>query len=143
MSKEEMKQEIREAMGAGARALVSLKAAQEKLESAKTWGIVDLLGGALFTDMMKHSKMREAAECMEEAKADLLRFQKELGDVQVPTEMRMEVDGFLSFADFFFDGLVADYLVQKKIKEAKEQVEDAIDYVERLMEDLKRNRSAF
>ena len=44
---------------------------------------------------------------------------------------------FLSFADFFFDGLVADYLVQKRITEAREQVEEAIGYVERLMAELK------
>ena len=43
MSDESMKQEIREAVGAGARALVSLKAAREKLESARKWGIVHLL----------------------------------------------------------------------------------------------------
>ena len=74
---------------------------------------------------------------METAKRDLQRFQKELGDVQIPLELRMEVSTFLSFADFFFDGLVADYLVQTRIKEAREQVEEAIGYVERLMADLK------
>ena len=57
--------------------------------------------------------------------------------MQVPLELRMEVSTFLSFADFFFDGLVADYLVQTRIKEAREQVEEAISYVERLMADLK------
>lgn len=143
MSDEMMRQEVREAIGAGARALTSLKMAREKLESAKTWGIVDLLGGAFFTDMVKHTKMQEAVTCMEVAKTELLRFQKELGDVQVPIELRMEVDRFLSFADFFFDGIVADYLVQKKIREAREQVEDAIYHVENLMEDLKQIREPF
>lgn len=143
MSDEMMRQEVREAIGAGARALTSLKMAREKLESTKTWGIVDLLGGAFFTDMVKHTKMQEAVTCMEIAKTELLRFQKELGDVQVPIELRMEVDQFLSFADFFFDGIVADYLVQKKIREAREQVEDAIYHVENLMEDLKQIREPF
>ena len=91
----------------------------------------------LVIDMFKHSRMNEAAEYMETAKRDLQRFQKELGDVQLPLELRMEVSTFLSFADFFFDGLVADYLVQTRIKEAREQVEEAIGYVERLMADLK------
>lgn len=137
MADEQMKQEIREAMGAGARALASLRGAQEKLESARKWGIADLLGGGFVIDMFKHSRMNEAAEYMETAKRDLQRFQKELGDVQIPLELRMEVSTFLSFADFFFDGLVADYLVQKRITEAREQVEEAIGYVERLMAELK------
>ena len=49
----------------------------------------------------------------------------------------MEVGSFLSFADFFFDGFVADYLVQSKISEAKEQVSDAIDKVESILKELK------
>ncbi|MDO4324273.1 MAG: hypothetical protein Q4C61_17320 [Lachnospiraceae bacterium] len=39
--------------------------------------------------------------------------------------------------DFFLDSLAADYLVQSKIKDAKDQVEDAIDRTEQLLTDLK------
>lgn len=139
MSDERMKQEIREAVGAGARALASLKAAKEKLDSARKWGIVDLLGGAFVADLVKHSRMKEAAGCMETAKRDLQRFQKEVGDVSIPADMRIEVSSFLSFADFFFDGLVSDYLVQSKIADAREQVDEAIRYVETLMVKLRQS----
>ncbi len=137
MAEEKGKQEIREAMGAGACALASLRAAQEKLEGARKWGIVDLFGGGLITDMFKHSRMNEAVNCMETAKRDLQRFQKELGDVDIPINLRMEVSSFLSFADVFFDNPVTDYLVQAKIAEAREQIEEAISYVEALMVELK------
>ena len=50
--------------------------------------------------------------------------------------LRMEVGGFLSFADFFFDGFVADYLVQSKIASAREQVDDAIEIVENILSSL-------
>ena len=53
-------------------------------------------------------------------------------------DLRIEISTFLSFADFFFDGLVADYLVQKRIVQAREQVDEAIGYVESLMAELKR-----
>ena len=65
--REEMKkqktveQEIREAQYAGQRALASLHMAEEKLGSARNWGIWDMLGGGFFTDMMKHSKISEAS----------------------------------------------------------------------------------
>ena len=49
----------------------------------------------------------------------------------------MEVGGFLSFADFFFDGLVADYLVQSKIATAREQVDDAITMVKNILTSLR------
>ena len=74
---------------------------------------------------------------MERAKQDLLVFQSELRDVNIPMNMRMEVGSFLSFADFFFDGFVADYLVQSKIAEARGQVADAISMVENILYDLK------
>lgn len=97
-----------------------------------------MFGGGLFSTIMKRSKMDDAQQLMEVAKTDLKRFQRELKDVNIPLDLRMEVGSFLSFADFFFDGFVADYLVQSKISEAKEQVSDAIVRVEQILNELKR-----
>lgn len=138
MSSEMMRREIKEAIDAGERALSSLKSAQEKLSSASNWGLLDMFGGGLFSTIMKHSKMSDAQNLMENAKRDLKRFQKELQDVNVPLDFRMEVGGFLSFADFFFDGFVADYLVQSKISDTKAQISDAIFRVEQILNELRR-----
>ena len=43
---------------------------------------------------------------------------------------------FLSFADYFFDGIIADIMVQSRIKEAKKQVEDAIRRVQYILAQL-------
>ena len=129
---------MQEAVNAGERALSSLRMAKEKLDSAGNWGLFDMFGGGLFSTMVKRSKMDDASGLMEAAKTDLKRFQKELSDVNIPMDLRMEVGSFLSFADFFFDGFVADYLVQSKISEAKEQVSDAIIRVEQILSELKR-----
>jgi len=137
--KEVMRREMQEAIVAGERALSSLRSAHEKLNSAGNWGIFDMFGGGLFSTIMKRSKMSDAQNLMENAKSDLLRFQRELKDVNIPLDLRMEVGSFLSFADFFFDGFVADYLVQTKISDAKSQVSDAIYKVERILNELKRN----
>lgn len=133
------RKEINEAIVAGEQALNSLYEAQEKLKSARSWGFVDLFGGGFLTDMMKHSRMNDASRCMEDAKYHIKRFQKELSDVQMSFDLRMDIGGFLSFADFFFDGLVADYLVQSKIEDARSQVSDAIDMVNDILSTL-RNR---
>lgn len=138
MSNEIMRREMKEALDAGERALLSLRNAQEKLNSAGNWGLFDMFGGGLFSTIMKRSKMDDAQQLMEAAKTDLKRFQRELKDVNIPLDLRMEVGSFLSFADFFFDGFVADYLVQSKISEAKEQVSDAIVRVEQILNELKR-----
>lgn len=137
MSNNLMKKEIMEAIMAGEQALSSLKTAQSKLNSAKNWGLFDMFGGDLFSGLIKHSKLNDASQCIEDAKRHLLKFQRELRDTNIPADMRIEVGGFLCFADFFFDGLVADYLVQTKISKAREQVDDAVFMVEKILSDLR------
>ncbi|MGI6070962.1 MAG: hypothetical protein ACOYBE_11110 [Blautia sp.] len=132
-----MNQEVMEAVWAGEETLRCLRRAQEQLEGAKNWGIFDMLGGNFFSGWMKHSKMEKAALDMEQAKNKLTAFQRELKDVSLPLELRMDIHGFLVFADFFFDGLVTDWLVQSKINEAREQVDTAIYQVEKILADLR------
>ena len=137
MSNEMMKREMQEAVQAGERALQSLYAARDKLGSARNWGIFDMVGGGFFSSLMKRSQMDGASQCMERAKQDLRRLQKELRDIQVPMDLKIEVGDFLSFADIFFDNLLVDWMVQSKIAEARVQVEDAIFRVESILMDLR------
>ena len=138
MEDKKSENEGREAVAVGERALGILRNAQKCLDGAKNWGIVDMLGGGLVSSLVKRSKMDDAAGYMEEAKADLRKFQKELRDVSVSMDLRMEIGSFLSFADVFFDNLFVDVMVQSKINEARDQVDEAIARVESLLVDLRR-----
>lgn len=128
--------EIEEAIDAGQCALYSLRNAQKHLNSAGNWGLLDIFGGNFITGMMKHSKISDAKACMEQAKFDLRKFQKELDDVE-RFGLDLEIGDFLTFADFFFDGFIADFMVQSKISNCKKQVEEAIYRVEDLLEQLR------
>lgn len=128
--------ERQEAIDAGNRALQSLFAAQNDLNSAKNWGIVDMLGGGLVTNLIKHSKMNSAQRRMEQAKFDLQRFSRELGDVSAYINSDFNTADFLSFADYFFDGLVADWLMQDRINNARAQVDEAIRRVQAILRAL-------
>ena len=72
----DIEKEKREAIEAGRRALNSLSAAKENLNSAKNWGLVDMFGGGFFSTMLKHSKMDHAKQNMDQAKYDLRNFSK-------------------------------------------------------------------
>lgn len=122
-----MTQEVREARAAGIRALNSLRRAQEYLNSARNWGIWDILGGGMISSLMKHSKLNDAQRCIDQARYDLDDFRRELMDINVPD---VQIDGFLGFADFFFDGLFADFMVQSRINESRERLEEACRRVE-------------
>ena len=67
----DIEKEKREAIEAGRRALNSLQAAKENLNSAKNWGLVDMFGGGFFTTMLKRSRIDQAKRNMEQAKYDL------------------------------------------------------------------------
>ena len=122
----DIEKEKREAIEAGRRALNSLRTAKENLNSAKNWGLVDMFGGGFFTTMLKHSKMDQAKRNMEQAKYDLRSFSRELNDVNMACNLNINTGDFLSFADYFFDGFVVDWVVQDRINNAKRQVEEAI-----------------
>lgn len=97
-----------------------------------------MFGGSFLSGMMKHSKLDHAVQYMEDAKRDLKRFLIELRDVNQVMNLQLNIGGFLTFADFFFDGVIADFLVQSKINDAKCQVETAITQVEEMLENLRR-----
>ena len=128
-----MKQELRQAETAGNRALNSLYAVRDTLDSAKKWGWLDVFGGGFLTDYVKHSKIESAKTQIAQAKYDLHIFEKELKDIYMSADFRMEIGSFLSFADFFFDNPVTDYMVQTKIQETLEEINDAILLVEELL----------
>ena len=138
MTEEKRQKEIREAIQAGERALTSLGNAKEQLDSARNWGIFDMMGGGFFTSLVKHSKLDNASSYMEMAKADLQRFKKELRDIPDYEELKVDIGSFLSFADFFFDGLVVDYMVQSRINDTRDKVQTAIRKVEEMLTELRR-----
>ena len=131
--------ERQEAIRAGERALNSLSSAFFELKSGRNWGIVDIVGGGFFSTLIKHSKMGKAQSYMEQARYDLRNFSRELRDVEGYVDLNIDLNDFLSFADFFFDGLIADWMVQSRINQARNQVEEAIRRVEYVMDRLKNN----
>ena len=128
--------EIREAIRAGERALDSLQEANRQLNSAGNWGLVDIFGGNTISGLMKHMKVNNASRCVDDARRDLATFRDELGDIRDVENLNIDIDGFLAFADFFFDGFVADIFVQSKIRKGQQQVGEAIRRVEDILSTL-------
>ena len=131
------RKEVREALATGQEALGYLNRARECLNSAGNWGLVDLFGGGLLSTFVKHAKMNDAEELVQQARGALRRFQKELMDVDNIPEIHIETGDFIAFADYFFDGLIADWLVQSRISDAKQQVDHAIRKVNDILGQLR------
>ena len=114
----------------------------KSLSDAEGWGTWDMLGGGLLADMAKHSHLDEAQDQVERLQSALRRFKTELADVKVIADMQVNIDGFLRFADYFFDGLFADWTVMSKISDAKKQVENVKNQINTLLHKLDRSRKS-
>ena len=138
MTDHEMRMELAQAIDAGERALTSLRDAQRQLDSAGNWGLFDMLGGGTFTSLVKHMKLGGASDCMEQARRDMERFERELRDVTLCANLDLDTGGFLAFADMFMDNVFADVLVQRKISQARKHVGEAVRQVESIVAALRR-----
>lgn len=127
-----IKKEIYEAIQAADNALFYLNEASEYLDSSRGWGLLDILGGGMISGLVKHSKMSYANEAMHKAQYAVQTLKRELQDVSMIEGINLQIDGFLTFADFFFDGFLADILVQSKIRDAQRQVDNAIQQIQHI-----------
>lgn len=128
--------ELDEAISAGKSAEYIAESILDNLSSAESYGTWDLLGGGLIADMAKHSHLDDAQGQVERLQGALRRFKTELADVQIAADMHVNVDGFLRFADYFFDGLFADWSVLNKISEAQSQVKNVKRQIDVLLSKL-------
>ena len=130
------KRELDEAMEAGEAAGALTKDVLNSLSSAESWGTFDILGGGIIADAMKYSDLDEAQMLIENLQDQLRRFKTELADVTIDSEMNVKIDGFLQFADYFFDNLFTDWAVMDKIRNSRLQVENTGDQIQSVMEKL-------
>ncbi len=128
--------ERQEAIEAGNKALDSLYIARDYLDKAKSWGIYDIFAGGFISSMIKHNRMKDAKLYIEDAKRDLMVFQKELRDLRDINNIDLETDDFLGFADVLFDNIFTDIFMQRRIDEALRKVEKTIWEVEYILRNL-------
>ncbi len=130
--------EIEEAIEAGWQARNTLNDAIEYLRTSSRWGIMDMLGGNLLTGMMKHSNMDKAQMHVEAAQEKLRIFQRELKDVRLAPDLKVNIEGFTRAADYLFDNIFMDMFVQSKIKRNISELQNTVTEIDRVLEELRR-----
>lgn len=102
--------------------ITCLDDAERQLSSARNWGFLDILGGGLITDLIKHSKLQNAKNSMEHVNYIMQQLQQVLGSISIPGDYRMQIGGFATFADFFFDSGIVDIYMTAKIMNSLNEV---------------------
>jgi hypothetical protein len=112
--------ELTEAIEAGKTVEKAFSKVQESLGSAQGWGTFDLLGGGLLSTAIKHSRINDAKNEIDQAQLLLRKFDRELADVKSTIDT-LEIGGLTTFADYILDGFIFDAIVQSKINAAKDR----------------------
>lgn len=133
--------EIREAKLVALRVLEYLDKAEQKLNSARRWGILDILGGEFLTSLIKHSKMDDAERLLEQIRYDLRTLRNELNDIDIQFGEQIGVSSFGKFMDIVFDNIVSDWLTQSKIKQSLQEIDRIRSAVRDVLKTLNRMES--
>lgn len=125
--------ELEEAKVAGQKALDSLYEALRQIDGAKTAGIIDIFSDSFLVGLFKHHKMHEVSYCLKQAQRDLEVFKRELTDVYSFDDNNLRTDDFVGLTDLFFDNIFSDLAIQRRISDAKVEIEAMIDRVEDIL----------
>lgn len=128
--------ELGEAVQAAKTAADVASQVRQELDSAESWGTWDLLGGGLIADMVKHDHLDSAQSAINHLQSCLRNLKTELVDVHIHVDMAVNTDDFLRFADWFFDGLFADWAMQDRINEAQNQINRTADQLQTILNRL-------
>lgn len=123
--------EVKEAIKAGDSVENALYKLIKSLESAEGWGMWDIFGGGFLTTAAKHSSIDDAKKEVYNVQRLIRLFKQELSDVEIATDIEIDIGSFATFADYFFDGLISDWIVQTKIN-------DSLDRARSIDRDIKR-----
>lgn len=128
--------ELNEAVDAGNSALFMAKNIQSCLQHAQELGAWDMFGSGFLEDDARFEPLDEAQSMVEKLQIQLRRFRTELIDVKIDADLQIRVEGFLRFADFFFDGLFADWTVMDRIGQARNQIRQNREEIEGVLRKL-------
>ena len=134
-----VRKEIAEAIRAVEAVTALTLEAENKLSSAKSWSTYDtFFGGGIIGDLVKYSKLDEANQHIAEINSAAEHMQKELQDVDLALENKMEhIGGSERFFDIAFDNIFSDWSIRGKISSNLENIKAFLSELHTISEQLR------
>ena len=114
--------QVNQALNLTDQLISELDQAERQLSSARNWSFLDVLGGGLITDLIKHSKLNNAKSSMDRVNYLMQELRRVLGGISMPGDYSMNVGTFATMADFFFDSGIVDVYMTAKIMSSLNEV---------------------
>lgn len=121
--------ELEEAITAGTAVLRIASDVLSSLRNMENISYLDRLGNNPLTDMAKHETLDDAQKNVEQLQIAMQRFNKELADVEIRENLQVSIEKMLKFSDSFFDDLLAESTVPERLRQARGQVDQALDLI--------------
>ncbi len=126
------KKEYAEALNVAADILKHLKAAMTHLRKAENWGTYKNVGGGRRGSYNQRGAIGNARNIIIKTQHLMRVFKKELQDINVHDfDTRLNADQLNGFTNIFFDNLITDWIIQKKIRNSLAEVRSAHDRIQR------------
>ena len=133
-------QELDTAIEVGREVYYCLKRAEEKLDKAADWGLVDIFFANFITSSLKHRRIADANAEIEQARGYLRQLSRTLDHTVLPESLNVEVNQITRIADVAFASRVMDVFFQNKINDSIEQIQKSREQVKIVVKELKEFR---
>lgn len=129
---------LRQAKECGRKAERVLRTMAGRLDSAKSWGMADVLGGGFVTTLVKRAKMNDAHADAKRAETLLRRLDEYLSDLNTRPSVRVDYEsgGFEAVADYALDGAITDWVIQSRIAASHDRSKHTLRRVTRVVREV-------
>ena len=140
----EFVRELEEAIETGKALRRELGVVLGHLDGADEFATVDMFtrGGllGLAVSIGKSTALHETRKSMNRIREKMQAFQKEASDVKTVANELVDISAMMSVLDYFFDGLLFDWIVKDKIETALARAQVTRDDVDEAIAEMKRTK---
>ncbi|MNG20080.1 hypothetical protein D3C84_1043050 [compost metagenome] len=86
--------------------------------------------------------MDDAKRFIHQANHQILNFRDELKDLNRSFHIEIDISDTLKMADYWFDGLIADWIVQGRIENSQSQTLSALNKIRTVVAQLQKENTA-
>ena len=137
-TKEQTLRELEDAIELGRKVFYCLKRAEEKLDKASDWSLIDLAIPNFITGNLKHRRIQEANLEIERARYYLAAFRKGLDTLVFPKDIVVHVGEVMRLGDILLASRTIDILVQARINDTCEELQKSRKRIKRVVQELQK-----
>jgi|SRR5690625_1218389 len=121
-------------------AYIKLKEVSNLLNSARRWGLLDIVKGKYLTTFIKRSKLKKAERVSIDAEKALKEFSYNLTELSEFMDIKIDISTSYVFLDYFLDNPIVDILVQGQINNNRKKIDAALRDVQKDIDRLKKEK---